>query len=274
MNDETREQPAVPEIKNDLGIEANPPRNWAEYLGKIGEAMETRQSMEQRLVGEGVLRNWVNERTLLPEGASLPQRVKEEYTTPIGKERHARKVIADAIKDDLYEDYRLTALGSLNTLIPGFPGFMDTEAYKKAGNVLSELARRAIGEKLTVTRPDAITGESITAEVFFQKGDPSKYELPGWVWTAREIDSDGRVIAEAKISEGTNVFNTELTLNFTGDRFDGEARNANPKIIKNRILERGASTTFSLLANHVLNGVAEDRAKASVVGQKAEGGIK
>jgi hypothetical protein len=153
---------------------------------------------------------------------------------------------------------------------------MDTEAYKKAGKVLGSMPyqRMFAGEKLSVTRPDTITSELITAEVFVQRGDPSKYELPGNVWVARELGSDGRVITEAKISEGTNVFNTELTLNFTGDRFEGESRSGNPKIVKNRRLERAAATTFSLLANHVLNGVEEDRAKASAASQATEGGTK
>lgn len=63
-------------------------------------------------------------------------------------------------------------------------------------------------------------------------------------WVAEEIKSDGSVISRAKIlTDGS----TELTLNFSGQRYS--KRNANPNLNADTRFSRATFKTFSLLAS-------------------------
>jgi len=233
------------------------PDKSIEYLNQLSGGSETLGSMEHRLIRSSVLQNWVNERTALPDGASIIQTKKEEYTTQVGSERRARKMITAAIERDIYsQDHLLLPRLGYDTV---FPDLMETKADIITQSVQSELLSWNIAGRLSelkVVNPDTVTGENIVTEVVLERGKM------GVTWIARQINANGELIAEAKLGQG-NVFHTELTLNYPGERFEGEGKNANPKILNNRRLERGAATTFALLAKHAINSALEKQVKES-----------
>lgn len=246
VSDELGDLQSVSETVNDFGINAGSPDTEMEWMQRVDAVMESKQSLESRLVGGGVLENWANERTHFPDPrkAKVIQHLREKLT--VKQERHARRAILNAIKDDL----------SIS------PGVIGEEAHKRSRKALARLMSVPLvaGRKLSLTQDDSITGEPITTEISVERGDFSKYQLRGVLYVAREVGLDGRVITEAKVAKDpTGYYSTELTLDFTGPRFEEEDRNANPHIIHNRRLDRAAATTFSLLANHVVDEIAKSR---------------
>lgn len=251
------ESPIIFSKANELDKTTKLPVTNADYLAEIKRMMEPKASLIDRLLEQGVLNNWVNERTKLTANDTYLQKIRERWTTIIGAEQRARRKIAEAIRSDLTTNPTMDI-----SRVPYAPSVSDSLAFKIAGHAIFDAnqwlkyaAQKGIA--LRIRRPDTITGEIITAELFTNHGHPERYGLPGQVWIAREIGEGGHIITEAKICNGTNLLNTELTIDHTGPRYEGSA-NADPQIRNIRYLEQAAATTFSLLTYHVLGGVKQD----------------
>lgn len=119
---------------------------------------------------------------------------------------------------------------------------------ERAGNpwkseaVLSSIAKSAKkleteGNKSLPNQKDSITGESYTVNVSKTDGG----------WLAEEVRPDGSIISQARISQGGQ---TELTLHFTGARY--EDKDANPNITSDRRFPEATTKVFNLLTDVVL----------------------
>lgn len=156
---------------------------------------------------------------------NLEQRLtnwKDERPVTRFWERKARGAIVGAMKRDLQRDRAGNPWRSESVL---------TSIDKSSKKLETE------GNKSLPNQKDSITGESYTVNV--SKTDDG--------WLAEEVRPDGSVISQARISQGGQ---TELTLHFTGTRYEG--KDANPDITSDRRFPEATAQVFNLLTDVVL----------------------
>jgi len=193
-----------------------------------------------------ILPGWVGERTLLPQGASPIQALREKWTLPIGQERRARQMVVDSLAYELTRGPGAAEKGGKPIWLLGTPGFL--WGFSRAEAIASgsvSRARRLIseGRRLETTEDDSVTGERITRTI--EQGDG----YPNFV--AREIGADGRVVSEAALGHGNAGY--RLTLNYEGPHYAGR----NPAIIGEEHLPATTALVFSLIAGSVLRHFPE-----------------
>ena len=174
--------------------------------------------MKKRLIDQGVLQKWVNERS------SNPQNPMEGFlSSALGKERAARREVAQAIIDDL--TFPINPNQVINYLTP----------------LVSAFRNASLQNPLEVRMVYTITGAKFSHILELQPDQG--------IYIAKELTPEGHLISQSLIDMNTG--STKLTLDFKGDRFVG----ANPEIHDETRLPKAAATHFKLIATAVKNSL-------------------
>lgn len=211
------------------------------------------------------LNNWVKERTLLPEGASLLDKIKEEGT-PIGAERKARASIVWAmITDSLATQFNSVPSlfdGSGDVIIDPNNNFVfgETAIVMNAGPVVRKIEALLEGQEnkvghVTVEGKDTITGEKITTTVGTLIEDDGFKSYFG-----QEEDTSGNIISRAvihtamrgKFSNRSTNYGYFLGLNYKGGCY---AQSEAEIDISASHSPRATALTLKYMANSVINGL-------------------
>lgn len=196
-------------------------RYEAEALSQRAEEVE---SPEDQLLAR--LDHWVKERPLgLLSQRKVRRSIANAITTdilhPVGQSGNPEKV----------ERYRRLVHGALTTVTPKLQELLSVQ--RKSDVVMSSFLKM-----------DTLTGQKFLTRI--------KREAPAWV--SEEVDESERVISQSRMCDDGR---TELTLNYTGDRYDQS--DSNPNITRDPRFPTGAAVLF---LNHAASlGVISWRGK-------------
>lgn len=175
----------------------------------------TENKSDQKLLER--TKRWVDERSL-----SLADKLKHpKLAAKLHWERNARKIISEKIGQDIKTD------GMQNPLNPEL------------------VAQRALGVQ---DNPRAISlKDTLTGEVFYQiLRKEGEYIVAEERKTSSDFSSDTNLISQAKIGPQGQ---TELTLQFTGERF--KERDANPNVLHSNRFPNTTVEIFDILSRGI-----------------------
>lgn len=194
------------------------------------------KEIKEKYLNSGILKNWVNERTLLSPEASAFDRLKEKYTTEVGAERRTRASIVLAIKADLKAAERGFPKEKYDSGVFGWPQSISYVDYGLHSDIFSKKSEisSAVDTLLSIGGPNTETvsqswgvnelfgyqqietesskGEKTIVKIG-RRSDDRKYY-------AQEINSRGELVTEAIFDYGDEFNSTHLKLHNSSSGID------------------------------------------------------
>lgn len=165
---------------------------------------------------EESFRNWINEKTLLPNNATYVEKFFERMFAPIGLERRARDIIAKSLTKET-SHYNVKDLQKLSKLCD--------EVEKEKDSL----------RKIEVQ--DTVTKEIFFQEVFVETKNEDN------VFTAKETDKEGNIISEAIAVRDNKGFVSSCELSLNNKSFK----------IKSTKLPLTTKFVFTFILRNILN---------------------